>query len=309
MTLPPLKDWETTRDSLHQAAQVLSVIKKTCIAPQPNALHLSMRIVPEGLTTGALSIGTFTLNFTTGAIDYYSTPDAQPTHVPLAQHNPRLLPMQLMQEVAKSRPDQTLRVLPKASDSTTPFKIDTELGAEYAAAQYTMFTALSRFRARITGLMTPLVLWPHHFDVSMLWFAPGGEGKPDEQTVPHLNFGFAPFSDGFPRPYLYAYAWPTPKGLTRKRLPQPARWHNESWTGAVVDYDILRKSLNAEAPPAFKIESLCEHIFMVLSESLPKTVAEVTVMASETATVETKKVETQKLEMPSGTDEETTNEA
>lgn len=285
MTLPPLKNWEATRDSLHQAAQVLSVIKKACIAPQPNALHLSMRIVPEGLSTGALSIGTFTLNYGTGAIDYYSFPDSQPSHVPLSHHNPRLLPMQLMQEVAKARPDQTLRVLPKASDLTTPFMIDPQIGAEYASVQYTVFTALARFRARVTGLMTPLVVWPHGFDLSMLWFPPGGSGSPDEQTVPHLNFGFSPFSAGFPRPYLYVYAWPTPKNLNNKLLPSPAKWHNGSWTGVVVDYDALRVSMKAETPPAFKIETLYERIFSVLSEVLPKSAA-AAAEAMETATTD-----------------------
>lgn len=285
MTLPPLKDWETTRDSLHQAAQVLSVIKKACIAPQQNALHLSMRVVPEGLSTGALSIGTFVLNYSTGAVDYYSFPDSQPTHVPLAHHNPRLLPMQLMQEVAKARPDQTLRVLPKASESTTPFVIDPQLGAEYASTQYTVFTALARFRARITGLMTPLVVWPHGFDMSMLWFPTGDSGMPDEQTIPHLNFGFSPGSAGLPRPYLYAYAWPTPKSLNARLLPRPARWYNESWTGVVVDYDALQNTLSSGTPPAFKIETLYERIFAVLSEVLPKTAA-ASAEAMETATTD-----------------------
>lgn len=250
MSMAALNHWEVTRDGLHQAAQIVGAIRKAFIPPQPNALHLSLFVVPQGLSTGSLPVGTFTLNFGAAAIDFH-THDGHGVRVPLANHTPKMLPMLLMQEIAKARPDLTLRITPKTNDLTTPFRVDPSLGAEYASVLYTTFTAMARFRARLKGMMTPLVVWPHHFDLSMLWFS--GTGS-DEHTDPHINLGFAPFSDGFPRPYIYAYAWPTPRGTTNTLLPSPARWHRASWNGVVIDYDVLRTDLKPEEPPAFKIE-------------------------------------------------------
>jgi hypothetical protein len=35
---------------------------------------------------------------------------------------------------------------------------------------YRVFTAAARFRARLEGSQTPIVVWPEHFDLSTLWF-------------------------------------------------------------------------------------------------------------------------------------------
>ncbi len=84
--------------------------------------------------------------------------------------------------------------------------------------------------------MTPLVVWPHGFDASQLYF-PGASF--DEHTQPHINYGFSPGSAGLPRPYVYAYAHPMPDGVFGTALPDGARWHSDGWTGVVIDYDVL----------------------------------------------------------------------
>jgi hypothetical protein len=104
--------------------------------------------------------------------------------------------------------------------------------------------------------MTPLVVWPHGFDLSFLWFR---GNDLDEHSQPHMNFGFSPGSEGFPRPYLYSYAWPALSDLTSRPLLAPARWFNGSWKGAVVDYD----SLTDDKPEA-QIEALAHEIFQAL---------------------------------------------
>jgi hypothetical protein len=126
----------------------------------------------------------------------------------------------------------------------------------YADALYRVFTALARFRARLQGHMTPLVVFPEHFDLSTLWFV---EGDMDDHK-PHLNFGFAPFSPGLPRPYLYAYAYPYPADFAAPPLPAPARWHSEGWRGVVIDYDAISQHNDPEAA----IERLCLHVFASL---------------------------------------------
>ena len=139
------------------------------------------------------------------------------------------------------------------ADATTPFAIDSTAAADYARLLYSAYTALARFRARLLGTMTPMVVWPHGFDLSFLWFR---GNDLDEHSQPHMNFGFSPGSAGFPRPYIYAYAYPPPKDLTERPIPAPARWFTESWNGAVVDYDNL-----ADDEPEAQIEKLARAIY------------------------------------------------
>jgi hypothetical protein len=142
----------------------------------------------------------------------------------------------------------------------TPLELVPQLAADYAQALYRIFTATARFRARLVGPMTPVVLWPEHFDLSFLWFA---TDKATEGN-PHLNFGFAPYSEGLPRPYLYSYAFPLPADFNAPKLPSLARWHTTGWTGVVVSYDELANLADPEAA----IEETFTDIYEILSPVL-----------------------------------------
>lgn len=234
MKLPPLANWEGTRDSLHRAAQVIGALKKTIVKPQVNALHLSLFVTSEGLTTGRLPKGgSFALNFVERAAEYHPA-QGEKVSIPLIGNNPVTLASALVEYVAQEQ--GSADTLPLPSDSTSLFNVEPTIASDYTQALYAMYTALARFRARLLGTMTPIVVWPHGFDLSFLWFR---GNDLDEHNQPHLNFGFSPGSPGFPRPYLYAYASPSPDDLISRSLPSPARWFSGSWRGAVVDYDAL----------------------------------------------------------------------
>ena len=80
---------------------------------------------------------------------------------------------------------------PKPGELTSdaPLTIDLGASAEYAQALYRIFTATARFRARLSGPQTPIVVWPEHFDLSTLWFPTDDRSD----AAPSMNFGFAPF--------------------------------------------------------------------------------------------------------------------
>jgi hypothetical protein len=94
------------------------------------------------------------------------------------------------------------------------------------------------------------VVWPEHFDLSMLWFT---MLSGDEHTTPHLNFGFSPPSPGIDDYYLYAYAYPYPDQFYVPTLPPGARWNEQPWRGVVVPYTALSDA-----------EVMCEGIFRAL---------------------------------------------
>lgn len=242
MTLPELTHWTPTRATLHSLTQVLATIRKTYLAPLPNAVHLALPVVPQGLSTGQLPIGPVILNLRQATIDYQDRtfPIDASFHV-----------AHLIAALPDDRP-----IPPIAHPLPTPLNIDHI--AEYQAALQTIYTALARFRARLFGTMTPAVVWSHGFDLSFLAFK---GPDPDEHQQPHLNFGFSPASTGFPRPYLYVYTYPT---ITDGPLPRLARWYTEAWKGIVIDYDPLR----AVDDPAGALEDTLDVIYHQLMSRL-----------------------------------------
>ncbi len=251
MSFPPLEHWDATRAGLHRAAQVIGAVKVASIARQPNHLHHSLSVVPQGLTTGVLPSGTLTLDFGAAALKF-DAPGKRFT-LPLAGHSRASLATALLVQLTIA--GHTVPLDHTALTDTEPLEVDLRTGAEYAQVLYRVFTVMARFRARLYGMLSPLVLWQHHFDLSFLWFAGA-----DDENQPHLNFGFAPESPGLPRPYFYAYAYPLPDGFTPPALPMPARWVAESWRGVVLDYDTLR----AEQADDARVEALLMDIYAAL---------------------------------------------
>ncbi len=241
MSLPALINWDNTRLALHQAAQVVGAIRKIGVPPQPNYAHLGLFVTPTGLSSRPLHDGGgIDLNFAEGAV-IYTCPANSVSAIPIIGQTQTTL----TDAVLKAMHDAGHPANPDRSSisATDELKSDQVLGAEYAIALYRIYTALARFGARLSGGMTPLIVWPHGFDLSMLWFKRGF----DEKTDPHTNIGFSPGSAGFPRPYVYLYLHPMPSGLTAMKLPAPFRWHTQGWTGAVIDYDALLGESDVES--------------------------------------------------------------
>lgn len=137
-----------------------------------------------------------------------------------------------------------------------PLVFDPQTGKDYAALLDLIYTAFARFRARLKGHLTPIVVWPEHFDLSTLWFA---EGDFDDHKA-QMNFGFAPFSDGLPYPYLYVTAYPYSDNIEAPALPAGAIWHNEGWSGVVVPY----QEIAAQSEPAVYVELLLRALFPIM---------------------------------------------
>jgi hypothetical protein len=138
----------------------------------------------------------------------------------------------------------------------TPMEIDPQTSQNYWMSFQQIFTGIARFKAGLCGVQTPLVVWPHGFDLSTLWFA----GNEIDERQPHTNVGFSPRSEGFETPYLYAYAYPYPARFDPPALPEGAYWHTRGWTGAVTPYDAIA----AQADAAGFVEASCSALYQEL---------------------------------------------
>lgn len=254
MPFHELAHWDDTRDSLHQAAQVLNAIKVPSVNRQPNALHHSLTPDAAALRTGKLNFGgELRLDFLSpgGAAITYSG-DNVGFSVPLADHTQKSLLQAVLDALAKIGHPVSPRM--DAIEHDTPFNLDGRIIGEYVITLESIYIEMARFRGHLLGMMTPIVLWPHHFDMAFLYFLSGN----DEHKDPHINFGFSPESPGFPRPYFYAYRYPMPENLWGTPLPEIAYWHNSGWTGVVIEYDTFIKTFNHERRLAYWLHDIYE---------------------------------------------------
>lgn len=236
MSLPPLTDWVTTCTGLQRAAGVLGAIRKTVTPPLPNAQRLGLFVEPMGLSTGPLPFGgDLLLDFGTLTV-HYRQPGEPPATISIAERSQHVLAATVLEMLAQEGHDVSLEA--KTVGDDTIELLDADAARAYAAALYVIYTGIARFRARLFGSMTALVMWPHGFDLSFLWFPHGGF---DEQQDRHLAFGFSPGSAGLDYAYIYSYGFaePDPFPLAEVPLPPPARAIAEPFAGVVLPYEAL----------------------------------------------------------------------
>lgn len=240
MPLPPYAQWQAARPVLHQAAQILNMARVASLDPQPNALRHSLRPLPTGATTGPLKFGgALTLDYVEGAVILAGEDGSEITRVLLNEHTQQSLGKTVFAAIA-----QQGHVLDQSKFAETPrFNLDQTQGRLYAEVQWRMFQTLALLKAHMFGPQNPLVLWPHGFDLSTLWFVDGME----ERTDPHLNFGFSPGTPDVGQPYVYFYAHPALHEL-KEHLPGLVTW-TTSWSapGGYIPYDRFADETDPEA--------------------------------------------------------------
>jgi len=245
-------EWATTRDSLHRASQVVGAVQKAMIDPLPNALHLSLFITPDGLITRQFADGqSILLDFRNIAVRLLDPSGKQSASWMLSTVSPRTLTGELASKLGLSL----------TNDDDGLLTVNRSDADNYAIMLYRIYSAFARFKARLSGMMSPIVIWTHHFDLSFVWFT-GNEA--DEHNAPHINFGFAPHSDGFEMPYIYVYGWSPEENYVKIDPPAPAKWHDKTFTGVVLNYE----TLSSYVDPSAMIESTLARIKEEFSENL-----------------------------------------
>ena len=241
MSLPALSNWDDTKTALHQAMQVLRSTRLLGVDSMPNDLHYSTLPTRTGASTGPLRFGgVLRLDYASGAI-VYEREEQEVFVVELKGQNQTSLFDDVFSEFEKA--GHTLAPNRDKITETAPFKLDLDQARTYATVQRRMFQVLAEVKSHMFGAQTPLVLWPHGFDLSTIWFAEGM----DEHNDPQINFGFSPGTPDVGQPYFYFYAWPLPDGLSDQLRPT-LEWNTDWGTpGAVLAYDKFASEADPEA--------------------------------------------------------------
>lgn len=252
VVFPPLTlaEWQPTRNTIHGYARVLGEIRHAFAPRQKHSFHGSLYVTAAGLSTAPIPWGPLTFEL---QLDYAAGQARLTTN--RGSHRQIALQGQSVAEFL----DQTLAALLEA-DIQLALKPawfpDRSTGVYDAAAVARFWLALSqvdsifrRFRGELRSETGPVQLWPHGFDLAMLWFSgrliPGQESAKPRDADEQMNFGFSTGDAGIPEPYFYVTAYPLPPALPKVQLPGEAAWHAGGWQGAVLKY---RSLLNVSDP-------------------------------------------------------------
>jgi hypothetical protein len=196
--------------------------------------------IPSGASTGPLKFGgELLLDYARAAI-IYRQDGMDVFSVGLAEQHQTSLFDAVFEQFTKA--GHNFEANRAKITETRVFSVNLELAAAYAEVQWRMYTALSWVKGRMLGPQTPIMLWPHGFDLSTLWFVDGMNERED----PHINIGFSPGTPDVGQPYVYFYTWSSPEGLAAK-LPPNVVWHT-GWSapGGYIKYESFANTSDPE---------------------------------------------------------------
>lgn len=255
---PPLAlpSWQPTRDALHAYARLLGKIRRALTPPQKHWWHVSLRVDVTGLTTTPMPTADGTVALGLDLVDHVvtlRTSGGGRWEAGLAGHSAESFATTVLDALAAFGIRPTIDRAQFAD--STPLTYVAADAARYLTALVHVDQALKGLRHTFRGESSPVQLWPHHFDLSVVWFSgrlvPGQDPADPEYADEQMNFGFATGDAGVPEPYFYVTAYPWPDGLDSAELPPGAYWNDAGWRGAVLPY----RHLVADAAPRATLDA------------------------------------------------------
>jgi hypothetical protein len=234
-----------TRDALHDYSRILGDWTKSCRPKRKHWWHAGLRPSLSGLTTGVIHSGIdfeLELDLREGRLQGRTSNGEQLTETLIGQPAGELA-LQVKDFLTTAGIDDA-RVPENSHAGADGFEgYSADRARDLGGALNSVAAALESFRAGIREETSPIQLWPHHFDLSMLWL-PGGRiagQDPDNEEYAdmQMNFGFTFGDEGIPEPYFYITAYPLPAVLPKLPLPPGTTWQTGGFSGAVLLYRSL----------------------------------------------------------------------
>jgi hypothetical protein len=239
-----------TRNAMHAYARVLGDCLKACRSKRKHWWHASLRLSLHGLTTGVVrAAADFEIELDFGRASLHARAnndsgfDLALGGQPASEIAVAVNKFMLANGVDESK-------LADADRSETAWPSFSHSHAESMGQVLRSVAAeMETFRAGIGEETSPIQLWPHHFDLSMIWLPgekiPGQDPLNEEVSDKQMNFGFAFGDDSIPEPYFYVTAYPTPDAMAAVQLPSGSEWRTDGFNGAVLTYETLRDTSDA----------------------------------------------------------------
>jgi hypothetical protein len=248
LVLPPLElaSWQPTRDLLWRYARCLSSVRRALSPPARHWSHISLAVGTRGLTTGPMIVpgGRFEMILDIRRAQIVLEAE---TGRAWAGGVPGTASAEILERVqgwmARSGGESlTLRDEPPEIGDGSAY--DQAAADRYWTALSGIEAILARFAGGLRGEARGPQLWPHHFDLAVLWLtgrqAPGVDPNDEEAADESMNFGFSTGDEGVANPYFYATAYP--RLDEQLEVPPGAERQAAGWQGVRLDYDQLASS-------------------------------------------------------------------
>jgi hypothetical protein len=245
----PLADWRPTRDTIQTYAQVLGKVRGAMAPKQKHWGHVSLQVTAVGLTTGPMAAGDQVVEMVLDCTAHTLT---------ISTSKGERLQMDLRGQSTKEFCETALAALEAIGvrpdidqskfASETPGTYDKQAVETFWQALTQVDGVFKQFKGELREETGPVQLWPHHFDLAMLWFSgrlvPGEDAADEEKADEQMNFGFSTGDEGIADPYFYATAYPWPAGMMEGTLPAGASWNEQGWRGGLLRYEVLLEQDN-----------------------------------------------------------------
>lgn len=249
--------FEATRDALHGYSRVMGDWLKNARTGRKHWWHASLRPSLQGLSTGVVRANPdfeIELDLTSSHLRVATEQGADA--MILSGQSAGAVAAWLQEALAKRGVDNSLAPGSDAYADTAFAGYSRQQASLLHGALASVAASLEVLRATIREETSPIQLWPHHFDLSMIWL-PGhriaGEDPADAESADkQMNFGFLFGDDSITSPYLYVTAYPLPDALRETDLPPGTQWRDDGFSGAALKYG----DLVAMADPATYLQDL-----------------------------------------------------
>jgi Family of unknown function (DUF5996) len=237
--------WVDSRDALHAYARLIGKYRAAAAPKQKHWWQVGLLPSLGGFDTGLLHIENWVMSIELNLLTLsvvLSFRNKSELKFPLTGQSNRSLYESIQAQMASF----AIKNVDQGVLSDASYKgLNKQEVAKFAQATNAINAAFEIFKGEQRRETGPIILWPHHFDLAMLWFSgrlvdgidPADEENADEQ----VNFGFSVGDEANPEPYFYITAYPLPDGLETVQLPEGAYWHSQGWNGALMPYSVLTK--------------------------------------------------------------------
>jgi len=241
-----------TRDALHAYSKILGSWLKACRPQRKHWWHASLRPSLNGLTTGVVR----------AAADFEIELDLRNSHLHIRTATGESRSEALVGQPAGQLAGVVLDFLAASGvDAIAAAKVQHGFEHGEAFGAYSpeqanrvahvfadVAATMRQFRAEIREECSPVQLWPHHFDLSMLWLPgdklPDQDPADEESADKQLNYGFTLGDADISEAYFYVTAYPPFTPPPDPWLPVGTTWRTEPFTGAVLTYRTLADMSN-----------------------------------------------------------------
>ncbi|MFI5270582.1 MAG: DUF5996 family protein [Candidatus Saccharimonadales bacterium] len=219
-----------TIETIRDVSLILSSLQRAYIPKHPKQWQYGLNVSLRGLVTEPLKINGDMLNasldFVTQKVrlgnsswrlDEYSPPEIEKNILSWLQNN------------------NQKKELEKEELKGGAYVFNKKHAKDYAQSLWWIQSQIKIHAEELTGgYKAPILLYPHHFDLSFVWF-PFDDDR-------QIALGYSTGDENIASPYLYLTAYPEPEGIKSVNLPDGVKLQAEGFSGIILPYEKLRSS-------------------------------------------------------------------